>query len=175
MTEIIFSTVAGMGLWFRFVLETWLTSQGCFCYWWPVLAPSWGLFCLSPHPSREWGWGCTNSWEEIQPGQLTLTGQRNILYHIALYSAHKSGGENKEEGECSEWWHLTSQVTVNTWWSPAILDMAEHMLAHGKWWINSLYYFAGGFFPFLTVFISTHMFSHFYSFNPLPYPTVGSE
>ena len=28
------------------------------------------------------------------------------------------------------------------WWSPAFLEMAEHLPANGKYWINSLFYFA---------------------------------
>jgi len=51
--ELIFFPVASTGLCFRFVLETALIIQGCFCYCWAELAQSQGPSCSSPHPTSE--------------------------------------------------------------------------------------------------------------------------
>jgi len=66
----------------------------------------------------------------------------------------------------------------HAWWSPAFLEMAEHLPADGKWWMNSLFLFAcacGFCFTYSTVFISAHRFSHFYPSSSLPRPTGGNE
>ena len=53
----------------------------------------------------------TRSWEGAQPGQLTQTGHRAIPYRMVSCSAYKAGEEEGRGGH-SEWWHLSSQVTV---------------------------------------------------------------
>jgi len=62
---------------------------------------------LTPHHQRV-GWGYTSTWEGTQPGQLTPTDQRGILYHMESCSAYQARGSRK--GGCSEWWCLSSQV-----------------------------------------------------------------
>lgn len=44
----------------------------------------------------------------------------------------------EEERRHSGSWYLSYQAP---WWSPAFLDLAEHLLASGKWWIHSLFCF----------------------------------
>lgn len=51
--ELIFLTVADMGLCFGFVLEAVLVTQGWFCYPLVVVTQTQGLFCSSPHPTSE--------------------------------------------------------------------------------------------------------------------------
>ena len=54
-----------------------------------------------------------------------------------------------------------------TCWSPAVLEMAEHLPAHGKWGMNPLVCFActcGFCFTYSTVFISARKFSQFLLF-----------
>lgn len=50
-------------------------------------------------------------WEETQLWQLAPSDSRVISYHVASCSADKAEGK-KKEGGCSEWWHLSCQVTV---------------------------------------------------------------
>lgn len=60
------------------------------------------------------------------------------------------------------------------WWTPAFLEMAEHLPGPGKGWTNSLVWlvFMCGFsFTYWTLFISTHKFYHFYSSNTFLHPT----
>lgn len=52
------------------------------------------------------------------------------------------------------------------WWDPAVLDMDEHLLAHGKQWIIFLFCFVCMHrfcFLYWTVFILTHEFPNFYT------------
>ena len=42
------------------------------------------------------GLGCTRSWEGTQPGQLTLTDQRDIPHHTTSCSAIKTGGRRRK-------------------------------------------------------------------------------
>ena len=51
--ELIFFTVASMGLCFWFVPKPVLITQGCFSYRWAVLTQSQGLFCFSPHSTNK--------------------------------------------------------------------------------------------------------------------------
>ena len=63
-------------------------------------------------PPHQWaGWRCTRRWEGTQPGQLTPADQRDIPYHMASCSAYKAGGKRRR-GWHSEWWRLSSQVTI---------------------------------------------------------------
>lgn len=100
------------------------------------------------------GWGCTRIWERTQ---LTQTDQRNISLDIMLIS--NTGviwlGDNFK-------WTLWASVR----WQWAI-----------TLWIALIFF---SFFPlffffsYYSVFIWTHEFSYFYSFNnSLPHPTQG--
>lgn len=77
-----------------------------------------------------------------------------IAQHIKLW---------KREGEDAQ-----SDVVVvpnHTYadWSPAFLEMAEHLSAEGMYWINSKFCFT-----YYIVFISIHEFFHFYASDSLP-------
>lgn len=50
---LVFSTVAGLGLYFEFVLKTALITQGCFSFCWAVFTHNPSCFCSSPHPTSE--------------------------------------------------------------------------------------------------------------------------
>ena len=106
--ELIFFTVAGMGLCFGFVLKTVLITQGCFLYC-SYTEPR--PFLLLPPPQQRAGWGGTRSWEGTQLGQLTPTDHRDIPDHMVSCAACKAGGRRRKGG-CSEWWRLSSQVAI---------------------------------------------------------------
>lgn len=102
-----------MGLGFGFFLDfpgkkLSLKTQGYFCYCWSVLAQSPSLSCSSPHPisgeaggSQEAGRGHSrNSWPQLIP---------DIFLSIWHHVQHIELGE---EEEYSEWWCLSSQVTI---------------------------------------------------------------
>jgi len=55
--ELISFIVASVGLWFGFVLNTVLVTQGHFSHCRAALTQCRGLFCLSPHPTSEWAGG----------------------------------------------------------------------------------------------------------------------
>ena len=78
---LIFSTVARMGLWFGFVLETALTTQGCLV---PAEQRSHRAKGFAgPHPTHQpAGWGGTRSWEGTQPGQLTPADPRGMPHTL---------------------------------------------------------------------------------------------
>ena len=97
----------------------------------------------------------------------------SIPYDVAQ---HIKLGEEEGRGGCSEWWHFVFPGNRYVWRSPAFLEMAEHLPADGKRWMTSLFCFAcmcSFCFPYETVFISTHEFSHFYPSDSLPHPTGG--
>ena len=135
--ELIFFIVASMGQCFGFVLKTVLITQRCFSYCWAGLTQSQGLFCFSPQPTSEQAEGGTRSWEGTQPGQLTPTDQKDIPDHMTSCLAYKAGGRRRNRGTFG----VTTFVFPShcyAWWSPAFLEMAEHLPAHGKLWMNSL-------------------------------------
>ena len=88
-----------MRLCFGFVLKTVLIIQES------------RTFLLLTPPHQQAGWGSTRSWERTQLVQLTRTDQRGTSYHMMSCSAHKDG-ERRRKGASSEWWRLSSQVTV---------------------------------------------------------------
>jgi len=49
-------------------------------------------FLLLTPPHQRVGWGCTRTWEETRPGQLTQTDLRDIPHHMMPCSATKLGG-----------------------------------------------------------------------------------
>lgn len=87
-----------------FVLESVLTSQGCF----EQCLHRAKAFSDSPI-TTEWT-AVQKSWEGIQPGQLTAAGHRDISDHVASWSVHKTGGRTKKG--CLELRCLSSQVTT---------------------------------------------------------------
>lgn len=84
-------------------------------------------------------WGYTRSWERTQLGQLTPTGQSNISYHMTMCSAYKAGEEGR--GACLEWCYFVFPINHIIGWT-AVLEMAKHLPANGKEWMNSLFTFA---------------------------------
>lgn len=57
------------------------------------------------------GWSVKRSWEGMQPGQQTPSGQRDIPYGMASCSAYKAGRkadmpEDEEEDEEDRQWHI---------------------------------------------------------------------
>lgn len=62
-----------------------------------MLTGKW-TFQLLVMPCQQRGWGDTKSWEGTQPGQVTQTNPRNILYHMTSWSAIKLGGEAWGQG-----------------------------------------------------------------------------
>ena len=127
-----------MGLRFGFVLKTVLVDNtGMFLL---LLSSAYtqSRSCLLLTPPHQWvGWGCTRSWEGTQPGQLTPTDQRDIPYHMTSCSAYKARGRRRKWGMFGV---MVFVFTGNhyTWWSPAFLEVAEHLPADGKRRMNSL-------------------------------------
>lgn len=81
--------LVNMGLYFGLMLETMLVTQCHYCR--SVITESSSLFLLLTAPYQWAGWGCRSSWDAVQLGQLTLTDQRGILYHMMSCSAYKAG------------------------------------------------------------------------------------
>lgn len=120
------------------------------------------------------GWVSTRNREATQVGQLTLADLRNISGYMIPCSAHSAGGRRK--------WVISGEMVFvipshcYMWWSPAFLEMAEHLPAGGKWQIDFLFcfvcvnYFS---FTYWTVFISTMSFFPF--LIPSSIPLWGSE
>lgn len=73
-----------------------------------------GLFCSPSH--QQGGWGCARSWEGTQREQLIqLTkGKFQTTWHHSQHVKWR-GKEARGVGEggCSEYWHLSSQATIN--------------------------------------------------------------
>jgi len=88
--ELIFFTVASMGLCFGFVPKS-VDNTGMFLL---LLSSSYTasrpLLLLPPLHQRV-GWGYTRNWEGTQLRQLTPNDQRDIPYHMVLCSAYKAG------------------------------------------------------------------------------------
>lgn len=122
-----FFIVARVVLCFGFVLETALITHRYFSYCWVVLTLPQSLSCSSDCPTSEWAEGAQeaggahsgDSWPQLDKGtSCTL-----------WCDAQQWKLRKKEEGGSSELLHLSFQVS---WWSPAFLGMAEHLLASGK-------------------------------------------
>lgn len=83
------------------------------------------VFLLLMLPWQQVGWWWAQVWERTQTVPLSLTGQRDVPYHMGccvfVFPSH-----------CC------------AWWSPVLLGMDEHLRAHGKREINSLLCFAFG-------------------------------
>lgn len=76
--------------------ETMLITQGYFDYCSAAIAHQ-GF--SAPHtPWQKEGWGCTKSWEGTQPGQLSPTHDRDLLYYMTSYSANKAGERGRKDG-----------------------------------------------------------------------------
>ena len=132
-------------------------------------------FLLLTPLHQQGGWRCTRSREGTQPGQLTPSDQRDIPYYMASCSAYKAGGRRRT-GRLFGLMEFVFSSNYYAWWSPAFLEMAEHLPADGKWWRNSLFCFAcmrSFCFIYSTVFISIHEFSHFYLLILCPIPAGG--
>jgi len=65
----------------------------------------------SPHLTSEDAGGPQEAGRGHSGGQLTTTDQRDIPYRMTLCSVYKVG-EERGRGGSSEWWHLSSQVTI---------------------------------------------------------------
>lgn len=126
-------------------LETVLITQECFWYPWAVLAHGWWFFCLSPHPSSKED-GCAHvaemgtarkadpNWPEVYP-----------MTYDAVTSKKAEGKKQKGKVEGGHFWSysiLSSKVTLMH--DGALFSQeAEHLPAHERWQINSLFCFAG--------------------------------
>ena len=88
-------------------------------------------FLLLTPPHQQEGWGCTRTWEGTQLGQLTPTDQRDIPHHMASCSAYKAGGRRRKGGTFGVM-AFVFPIHRYTWWSPAFLEMAEHLPANGS-------------------------------------------
>lgn len=78
--------------------------------------------------------GGTRSWEGAQLGQL-IPADHTMWCH----PQHVKLREEGRRDEYLKWWHLSAQVTGN---HLDFHEMAKHLSAHGKQWINSLFCFA---------------------------------
>lgn len=127
---------------------------------------------FASHPTHQ-GVGCvsTRSWEGTRARQLTPTDPRNIPGHMASCSVYKAGGRRK--------WGMSGVMVFvipnhhYMWWSPAFLEMAEHLPAGGKWGVDPLL-------CFVCVQFFLYLLNHVYlkrEFSPFPdsflHPTVG--
>lgn len=102
------------------------------------LAQSQGLFWYSySHNGKEAGgaWEVGRWHSQDRLPQLTKVIFQTIWHH-AQYIKWREG---RGTGGCLEWCSLSSQVTVAHDGGLAPLEMAEHLLPHGKQWINSLF------------------------------------
>jgi len=138
--ELMFFRVARMRLCFGFVLETALITQGCFSYCWAAFTQSQSLFGSSHRPASEWAGGAQesgrgrsqDSWPQLAKG---------ILHATRHHARHTKLGK-KEAGGHFGMMAFVFPSNRYPWWSPAFLEVAEHWPADGKWWINSLFWFA---------------------------------
>ena len=111
-----------------------LITQGCFSYCWAVLTQSQGLFCSSHHPTSEEAGGAQEVWRgHSRDSWPQLT--KGIFHTIWHHAQHIKLGEEEGRGGRSEWWRLSSQVTVThdgallSWrWLNACLPMGS-----GEW------------------------------------------
>lgn len=87
--ELSFFTVDTSGLWFGFVLQAVFIIHGVF-----IIAEQCmhRVKAFSTPPSSEMAEGCTKSWEETEPGQLTSSDPRDSPSHMAPCSVHRYGG-----------------------------------------------------------------------------------
>lgn len=152
--------VSNMGQCFVFLLEMVLIAQTCFCCCWAVFTEP-RPFPLPTPPHQGGGWGSTRIWEGTQMGQLSPTDQKDIPDHKASCTVYKVGERRMEERKFGVIVFVFPGHCY-MWWGPAFLEMAEHLPAHGKQWTHSLAFYpcvCGFCLPYLSVFISTHMFS----------------
>lgn len=107
--DLIFFIVASVGLWSGFVLEAVdntkmlsLLLSNAYTKSRPF------LFLTSPY---QWGgWGAQEA-RGTQLGQLIPTDQ-GISQTTWHHAQHINQGEEEGRGECLEWWHSPSQVTI---------------------------------------------------------------
>ena len=131
---------------------------------------------LTPHvqwggwDAQEVGRGHSrDSWSQLTQG---------IFQTIWGHAQHVKLGKKKEGGTLGAMAFVFPSPRYACW-SPAVLEMDEHLPADGKRWMNSFFCFAcvcGFCSTYSTVFISTHEFSHFCPSSSLPHPTgAGCE
>lgn len=78
--------------------------------------------------------------------------------------------EMGEEGEELFEWAIVFLSNGYAWWGSAFLEMAEHLTAHGKEWMNSLFCFAC---MWRFCFISTQEWTHSHPSGFGPYSFEG--
>jgi len=123
-----------------------------------------------------WAAMCMGSWEGKQLGLLTQA-KGDILYHMTSRSVCKARGRSRKERTFTVMAFVCSSSDY-AWRSLAFLEMAEHLPADGKSWMNFLFCFAwaqGFFFTCWTAFRSAHEFSHLHPSSSLPHPTWGGS
>lgn len=119
---------------------------------------------------------CMGGWEGTQQGQVTRADQKDSPDHVASCSVREGGKEEKSGGMYGVMAFVFPSHCYALW-SPPLPEMAEHLPAHRKERINSLFCFASvhGFcFPSLIVFISAYEFCSSNNSDPLSLiPLVG--
>ena len=100
-----------MRLCFGFVLQTVLTTQGCFLYCWAVLTQTHGLLCLSPHPTGKQAEAAQEAGRgHSQDSRPQLT--KGISYTIQHHPQRIKWREEEGMGGCSERWDLSTQLAI---------------------------------------------------------------
>lgn len=127
---------------FGFVTKPVLVTQGGFSCSWEVLVQCGNLlFFLLRLPHQEEGGGAQEVGRQHSQEQLTPRDPKDISYHMISHPVYKAQRRRRK------WRAFEVMVFVYPshcymWWSPALVEMAEHLPAHGKQWMNSLFCFA---------------------------------
>lgn len=109
--RVVFITVACVGLWFVFVLETVLIRQGCFYYCWAGLQRPKAFSAPQPTPPATMLW-VHKELRRDSPGrgQLSPTDPRRHSRPDKPCSAYKAVERRGKEGTL--WWCLSSWVSI---------------------------------------------------------------
>ena len=138
--ELICFLVAGIVLCFGFSMKRTLIMQGCFSYWWAVLTQSQGLFCFSLHATREEAGGAQEAWRGHSHDSWPRLTQ-GIFHAVWHHAQHIKLREEEGRGTNGA---MAFAFPCNPYmqWSPASLEMAEHLPADGQQGMNSFFCFA---------------------------------
>lgn len=132
---LVFFIAASMSLCFGFLTKTVLTTQACFSNCWAVLSQpqAFPVFHASLSVSR------LKVGKRLRGDTDRTADQRDIPCDIVL--SNESWGEEEEARDLqSDGIGFPSNHCM--WWSPGVLEVVEHLPAHGKQWVNSLFCFA---------------------------------
>ena len=137
--ELTFFTVASMGL-FWVCAENSVDNTRMFLLPWSSAYTEARTFLLLTPPQQWGGWGAhaagrghsQDSWPQLAQGMFHAI--RRHAQHVKL----GDGGRGETFGVMA----FVFPSNCYMWWSPALLGMAEHPPASGKWWKNSFFCFA---------------------------------